>query len=272
MTYFGFLVRFVLIPIVVIGGLLWFSSRRGRKHPPQLSGLPVGRALLAHVIVAMLYTTPWDNYLVATGVWWYDPNLVTGIVIGWVPIEEYTFFVVQTIMSGLWLVLLARYLPLGDGKGWRNNRLRVWATAVVGLIWLGAVLSPLVWGRSANYLMLELGWALPAIMFQLAFGADILWRYRWLVLLGIVPTTLYLSYGDSLAIGSGTWTIDPAQSLNIYIGGVLPVEEFIFFLLTNTLVIFGMTLVLAQESQERLHGEVLPWLAQRVGRERASSL
>lgn len=271
MTYFGFLMRFVLIPIVLIGVVLWISTRRGRSHPEQLSGWPVGRALLVHIIVAVLYTTPWDNYLVKTRVWWYDPELVTGLVIGYVPIEEYTFFVVQTIMSGMWLLLLARYVPLGDGKGWRRNGLRVGATAVLGLVWLAAVLSPLVWGRNANYLMLELGWALPPIMLQFAFGADILWRYRWLVLLGIVPTTLYLSFGDALAIGSGTWTISPEQSFNIYIGGVLPIEEFIFFLLTNTLVIFGMTLVLAQESQERVHNEILPWLAQRFGRKQVES-
>ena len=55
-----------------------------------------------------------------------------------------------------------------------------------------------------------------------------------------------------LAINWGTWTIDPAQSLNIFLGGVLPVEEFIFFLLTNTLVTFGVVLVLAAASHRRL--------------------
>ena len=52
-------------------------------------------------MVAVLYTTPWDNYLVATGVWWYDPHLVAGLVLGWVPIEEYTFFILQTLAMGL---------------------------------------------------------------------------------------------------------------------------------------------------------------------------
>ncbi|MEL6526515.1 MAG: hypothetical protein AAFQ07_12485 [Chloroflexota bacterium] len=32
---------------------------------------------------------------------------------------------------------------------------------------------------------------------------------------------------------------------------MLPIEEFIFFLITNTLVTFGMTLVLAEESLPR---------------------
>ena len=66
-----------------------------------------------------------------------------------------------------------------------------------------------------------------------------------------MPATLYLGAVDAVAIDAGTWTIDPAQSLEIYLGGVLPLEEFTFFLVTNTLVAFGMTLVLARESLER---------------------
>ena len=61
-----------------------------------------------HVLLAVVYTTPWDNYLVATGVWYYDPQLVSGIVLGWVPIEEYTFFVLQTILTSLVLLFVAR--------------------------------------------------------------------------------------------------------------------------------------------------------------------
>ena len=68
----------------------------------------------AAFIIALLYTTPWDNYLVATGVWWYDPALVTGLTLGWVPIEEYTFFILQTLLAGLWLAFLARRLEFKD--------------------------------------------------------------------------------------------------------------------------------------------------------------
>ena len=102
-----------------------------------------------------------------------------------------------------------------------------------------------------TYLGLELSWALLPIMLQVGFGADILWRYRRLVFWTLVPMTLYLSAADSLAIGWETWTINPAQSTGILIGN-LPIEEFIFFLLTNTLISFGITLILAEESHERL--------------------
>jgi lycopene cyclase domain-containing protein len=96
-------------------------------------------------------------------------------------------------------------------------------------------------------------------MGQLAFGADILWRERRLVLSTIVIATLYLAAADSLAIATGTWTINPEQSLPILLGGVLPIEEFLFFLMTNVLITFGATLMASEASRRRV-----PFLRQRL--------
>ena len=52
---------------------------------------------------------------------------------------------------------------------------------------------------------------------------------------------------DFLAIGAGTWTIDPAQTTGILLGGVLPIEEVVFFLLTNVLIVFGMVLMIGMD-------------------------
>lgn len=251
MTYFGFLLIFVMIPLAGLLWLTWRDSRRGIVLPFELRNWSPWTVLLGHVFVAVVYTTPWDNYLVATRVWWYDPNLVTGIVLGWVPLEEYTFFVLQTLLTGLWVLYWARRLPV-KGPAPDQPQLRWCSTMVVGFIWLGAAAILVAGWRPGTYLGLELGWALIPVMIQLAFGADILWHYRRLILLGIVPSTLYLSLADALAISSGTWTIDPAQSLGIYLAGILPIEEFIFFALTNTLVTLGIILVMAVQSQERL--------------------
>jgi lycopene cyclase domain-containing protein len=264
MTYFGYLALFVVVPLLLVGGLTLYDARRGKPLPNALRGLPAWLTLAAHVLAALLYTTPWDNYLVATGVWWYDPNLVTGITVGWVPIEEYAFFVLQTLLSGLWLLWLARRLPLPDRP--LNPKLRWISASVTGLIWLVSVVGFASGWKPGIYLTIQLAWALPPIIFQLAFGADILWRYRGLVLLTLVPATLYLGATDAVAIGSGIWVIDPAQSLEIYLGGVLPLEELTFFLVTNTLIAFGMTLVLARESQERTP-QKLGKLIARISRE-----
>lgn len=260
MTYFGFLLRFLVLPILILLGLTWWNQRRGRERALSLRGTPIWLAIGLHVLIAVVYTTPWDNYLVATGVWWYDPALVTGIVIGWVPIEEYTFFVLQPILVGLWLVLLSQVLEFSANRlePFRSS-LRWWLPIIMGMLWIGSVIILIGGKQASTYMALLLVWALPPLMLQLAFGADILWRYRRIVFLSIVPLTLYLTTADALAISFGTWTIDPAQSFNIFIAGTLPIEEFAFFLMTNILLTCGIVLLWAEESHERLRAYWERW-------------
>jgi len=250
MTYFGFLLAFVVLPILALVALTYRDRRQGRMLPASFWLSPrLGLAVM--VVIAVTYTTPWDNYLVATGVWWYDPALVTGITLGWVPLEEYTFFVLQPVLTGLWLLFLARRVNT-DSPFIPRKSIRAGSAAVVGLVWVVSIILLFSGWRPGNYLSLELGWALPPIALQLGFGADILWRYRNLVVTAILTSTLYLGSMDALAIHSGTWTINPERSLGVLMGGILPVEEAVFFLLTNVLLVFGLTLALAKESIYRL--------------------
>ena len=248
MTYFTFLGIFLVIPILIL-----FVALYNRKNSQSVVSIRMGGIMIfLHILLAVTWTTPWDNYLVATRVWWYDPALVNGMTIGYVPIEEYSFFVLQPILTGLWLLFLFPVLyrqfapnPISDSP------FRIRATFIVGLIWMASVGGLLSNIAALTYLGLELVWALPPLMIQLAFGADILYRQWRLVATTILSATLFLSLADWIAIGMGTWTIDPAQSTGILIGGVLPIEEIIFFLLTNTLIVFGVTLALAEESKQR---------------------
>ena len=251
MTYFTFLLIFLGIPLAILGVLLLRDKRWGQRLPASLTSWPATVVVGAHVVVAVLYTTPWDNYLVATGVWWYDPELVFGIVLGWVPLEEYTFFVAQTIMTSLWLLWLAPRSAPASLMVAGCSRLRIVGALLLSVAW---TISVWLWAAADarwTYLALELVWALPPIILQLAFGADILWHYRRLVLWALIPATLYLALADTVAIASGTWTIDPNQSTGLLVGS-LPIEEAIFFLATNTLVVFGVVLVSARESQQRV--------------------
>ena len=255
MTYFGFLGLFIG-PILLILAVLYWRTRT-QPFPIRLSTFQPLSVVLAHVLVALIYTTPWDNYLVATGVWWYDPTLVTGLKLGWVPIEEYTFFIVQTLMTGLWLLWLAHQVAPEEATIAPQPFLRWGLTLLLGLFWLLSLLILVTDWQPGTYLALILAWALPPIMLQTAFGADILWGYRHLVLLGFIVPTIYLSLADSFAIWSGIWTIDPAQTTGLLFPGGLPLEEFVFFLVTNLLISFGVTLVLARESQQRVSPQVL---------------
>ncbi|MFN2143223.1 MAG: lycopene cyclase domain-containing protein [Candidatus Promineifilaceae bacterium] len=266
MSYFNFLTIFLLIPIAILLGLAWWDRARGRQIPAAMRALAPAAAIALHVVIALLYTTIWDNYLVATRVWWYDPALVTGLTIAYVPIEEYTFFILQPILAGLWLLFLLRRPSLsGDPvRGAAPVGLRLWSVLITAVLWLVSLIVLLGGWQPGIYIGLELAWALPPIALQLAFGADILWRYRRLVILAIIPLTLYLSAADALAIHGGIWTINPDKSLNLLLGGILPVEEFLFFLLTNTLVTFGMTLVLARAGHRRFAG-IRWWMKARHG-------
>lgn len=259
MTYFGFLLWFLIIPIILLLAVTIFDHRRGLQLPPSMRAFPAAAAVLLHALIALLYTTLWDNYLVATQVWWYDPALVNGLTIGYVPIEEYTFFVLQPILAGLWLLFLLRRLPDTPFSEPRPS-IRWIALAITAILWLPSLVILISGWAPGTYMALILIWALPPIALQFAFGADILWHHRRLVALAIIPATLFLSFADVLAIGYwGIWTIDPQQSLHILLGGILPIEEFIFFLMTNTLLVFGVTLILAQESHVRF-GRIRSWL------------
>jgi len=258
MTYFGVLTTFVIPPLLVLLILVprdvwrWLLKREGSVHwEPYL-------IILLHVLVALIYTTPWDNYLVANGVWWYAAELVTGITLGWVPIEEYTFFVVQTLLTGLWVLALMRYVFKSSPPVRPSAAIRNWAILAVMTLWAGSTLLLLLGPTSTTYLTLILSWALIPVSLQVAFGADILLAKWRLLVAAITPPTLYLWLVDAIAIQSGTWTIDPAQTTGIK-AGPLPLEEMVFFLMTNLIIAFGVTLMLSETSKTRARG-MLAWI------------
>lgn len=262
MTYLGFLFGFLVIPIIsLLLWLLWSSRWRFFSF-----AFPIGYSFLLLATLATLYTTPWDNYLVATRVWWYDPALVLGLTIGWVPVEEYLFFILQPVLGGLILLYLfsrkrafSPVQPHTEDQA-RNPeelsgvRFRRWSLVIAFAIWVASLATLILGEPATTYLSLELAWALPVIILQLAFGGDILWQQRRKVIFVILLLTVYLSAADALAIQSGVWTINPTKSLGILLGGVLPVEEFVFFLLTNIMVAFGFVLIWTPQSLVRLKG------------------
>ncbi len=266
MTYFGFLLRFLVPPIIVLALLVYRDWRAGRAMPPGLRGRAPLIVLAAHVLVALIYTTPWDNYLVATGVWWYNPDLVTGVTIGWVPIEEYTFFILQPIMTGLLLIWLAPRLAPPVAEVHASRALRLGVTVALGIVWAAMVAVLVVGWRPGTYLALILAWALLPIMLQTSFGFDTIWHHRRLVLTVLALAIGYLAIADAIAINAGTWTIDPEQTVGVLLGGILPLEELVFFIITNVLLTFGMTLVMAVESQRRVVGLKLPGIGSIAGR------
>jgi putative membrane protein len=251
MTYFGFLLRFLFIPILFFLTITLWDNSNNKLILEFRNGHAVWIGIAIHVFLAVTYTTPWDNYLVATGVWFYNPELVTGIVLGYVPIEEYTFFVVETILAGLWWWFLSRRLSSPTAKFKPNKGLVRASSAVLVSIWIVFTYLFFSDNQPLTYLSIILFWALPAILPQLLFGGDILWHYRKLVFWAIMVPGTYLSLMDIVALSDTTWSISPTQTTGILFFGILPLEEVMFFFITNVLITFGMTLLLANVSQER---------------------
>ncbi len=252
MTYFAFLIYFLFIPIGIMLAVTWFDNRANRPTP-GFDSKKVWLIIGVHVALALIYTTPWDNYLVATGVWYYNPALVTGITFGYVPIEEYTFFVVETVLTGLWWWFLARRLTPPQGAFQPSARGRWISFSVLFAAWAFFTWQFFLGTESWNYLGIIFFWALPAIFPQFLFGADLLWHYRKLVFWVIVPMGTYLSLMDIVALTNTTWNIAKDQTLGINFFGILPIEEVAFFFITNVLIGFGMTLMLSNLGWERFN-------------------
>ncbi len=245
MSYAVFLLVFVVPPTLVLALAL-------RRPPAGVSRARAWLALPLTMLIAFLYTTPWDNYLVYRGVWTYGPDRVVGTV-GYVPIEEYLFFLLQPLMTGLLLYNLLARAPAPRPTPWRSNR-TWWLFASLALTGGALLLSG--WNHGL-YAGLILAWAGPVLAALWWYGGAHLATLGKTVHLAIWLPTLYLWAADRFAIQAGIWDIADAYSLAFDPFG-LPVEEALFFLLTNVLCVAGVVLF--------LHGSYIQppsWLADR---------
>ncbi len=250
MTYLQFHLVFTLPWLALLAFGAWRARGAGRPLAgPHAPGDTFAlRALAAHLAIAFVYTTPWDNYLVAREVWGYPPGRVLATV-GWVPVEEYAFFLIQTAATGLLLFWLLRRFAWRRHDGPLAEAWIRWGGA--GLLLMGAALgaAALSWERGA-YLGLITAWALPVLALQWGFGGDLLIR-RWrLVALAVGLPTVWLWLADRIAIGQEIWWISEALTTGLKPAG-LPIEEALFFLVTNLLVVFGLTMALDEEAPAR---------------------
>lgn len=233
MSYLEFHLFFTLPPIVLMAltlprSLSTIGGQRAQWTLPLIS------------FIALVYTIPWDNYLVAKEVWWYGPDRVLA-TIGFVPIEEYLFFILQPLLTGLFLF---QYL----GR-WRSPV----TSAAVGSAWGGFLLfltlsllgiSFLVSSWEPGFYMgLVLSWSCPLVAGMWLYGGEVLWAHRSTLLFVVGIPTLYFWIADATAIASGVWTLSSDFTLGVSPFG-LPIEEATFFLMTNLLIVKGILLLL----------------------------
>ncbi|MGM0606200.1 MAG: lycopene cyclase domain-containing protein [Halobacteriota archaeon] len=228
-TYLEFHLVFTLPPIVLLGVVAW-------RREDALTGRVPGIGLFVIVALAVAYTTPWDNYLIDRGVWWYGAD-VTWRYVGSAPVGEYLFFVLQPLLTMLFLTHLSIPTDTDLRLRRRERSIGVFGGLSVGIF--GAVL--VVWAPSTLYLGAILLWAGPVLAIQWGFGWTHLWRIRRTVAVAVVVPTVYLWVADRTAISLGLWVISETYTVGVAPFG-LPLEEATFFLLTNLFVVQGFVL------------------------------
>ena len=223
MGYLEFLLIFVGVPFLVLA-FIGFRLR-------ALDG-SITKGILLLCLIALVYTTPWDNYLIMRNIWSYPDGAVIG-TFGYVPIEEYLFMVLQTGLAGVLFALLSSKSD--------NGKLRLSPLGLIPSFLIGALGVAFLLSEKGTYAGLILAWAFPPLAIQWSVGGRVLtksfskWIVPWMAL------TLYLCLADSYAISEGIWTLNSATRSGLDLGN-LPIEEALFFALTNLFVIQGLCL------------------------------
>ena len=225
-TYLQFLAAFVAPPLLALAAL------RVRDRRDDWWSL-VGVGVL--LVLALAYTTPWDNYLIRRGVWTYGEDAVLATL--WLaPVEEYAFVAMQTVVAGLWV----QFITGPPDAEFRPSKRDAAVGALAGLVVTAAGVA-FLGTTSTFYLGAILAWAGPVLALQWSVG----WRYLLerprTVAVGVGAPTLYFATADRLAIADGVWTISTEYATGVAVAG-LPIEEGAFFLATNLFVVQGLVL------------------------------
>ena len=240
MTYLRFQFIFNVPLLAFLVGINWSE--------PWWEGetLAFGLVLLA----VMVFTTPWDNLAAKWGIWGF-PRDKYSLRIGYLPVEEYAFFLLQSANVMLTVRALFHFFPqwmTGQETGLGRGTLIClaasvipWALVVVQLRWLRRKAGPCV-----NY-AIHLAWFLPVIYVQWILGLYLFLGHAGLLALVTAAFGVYYTLADLVAVRAGTWFFDETQITGVKLGGVLPWEEIAFFFLTSLLVAQSYLLLLPSD-------------------------
>jgi lycopene cyclase domain-containing protein len=252
-TFTGFLVQFIGLPLLFLAGLLLYLQFRAERAPSLLGKWPVWAVIAGHAAIVVLYTAPWDNYLIAAEIITYNPHAIQGLKLGLVPIEKYIFLASQPILLGGLLTLLGRFRILAPRHLFvPAGKLRAAGAGMILMLWLASLLLLLSGPEQSTFLGLTGLWGFLPLLGQFAFGGDILWHYRRLLVWTLFPVLAFLTIGDAIIFQAGLWMIHPERHLGFYLSGVLPVEEMVYYALACSIALFGVVLMIAPETRRRI--------------------
>ncbi|PWY83996.1 phytoene synthase [Aspergillus eucalypticola CBS 122712] len=189
--------------------------------------------------IAVISNIPWDSYLIRTRILTYPPYAILGPSICLIPIEEVSFFVIQTYNTSLLYIIPTKRFVMPMYLGPQDALKRNLGIVIIGSSQFSGLASVYHGGRY-TYLGLILAWICPFMMIQwlVAYRFIVRLPLREVSLAVCIPT-LFLWVVDTIALGKGTWVIESATKLDIQLWGSLDIEEAIFFAVTNIMIVLG---------------------------------
>ncbi|GAA5864748.1 hypothetical protein JCM8547_008295 [Rhodosporidiobolus lusitaniae] len=234
-----------------MGGLDYWLVHARWTIPPTLTLWFIFRKLRTRrdvyktcflIVIAVSATIPWDSYLIRNRIWSYPESSVVGPTLLAIPYEEVFFFFVQTYITSTLYAVLTRpvvhavLLPRTPEEG-RTTR---WVGTAGFLAILAVSLAKLGEGGEGTYLALIVGWVSPFLaLLWFISSTHITSMPRSTILLSILVPTFYLWECDARALQRGTWVIEQGTKVGLSYRG-LELEEAVFFLLTNVMIVFGL--------------------------------
>jgi len=187
----------------------------------------------------VLFTFPWDNWAVKRGVWDFPDDRIWFRVAA-LPIEEVSFFVIQTLQVGLVTSALIALYPTNSRQDVTFNNTALLLIGASMISWLMLGFASRAFRRSNprfTYAWHLLYWFVPIIVIQWMFGWPVLLpRWYAIVFPAVVIGTL-LTVADVWAVKRGIWFFDfSLVSSSRRLWNVLPWEEAAFFYCTSILV------------------------------------
>lgn len=235
MTYWDRHVQFTIPPAIILTLL----------YRPFFTLRDVYRILFLTTI-AVLYTIPWDAYLIRHRIWTYPSEVVWGKTLFGIPYEEVFFFVIQTYITSVIYLFTSKlsFKPVllkgGIREDGLNQKRRLGKLILLILITYGAY-NVHSWGEG-TYMGLILIWATPVCLFLWLMSSDMLLQLpRTTTVLPVALPTIYLWIVDTFALRRGTWAIESGTKLGIHVWEGLEIEEAVFFFVTNLIIVMGLT-------------------------------
>jgi len=237
MTYLRFHLIFNLPLLVLLIILNWAEAWTADEL------IAFGLVLLA----VMVFTTPWDNLAAKWGIWGF-PRDKYSLRIGYLPVEEYAFFLLQSANVMLAVRSWLHFFP--NWQTGQETSLGKWTLIclAVSVIPWGFIAAQLILlrrkaGPCVNYAV-HLAWFLPVIYLQWVLAPWLFLAHAVFLILITAIFGFYYTLADLVAVRAGTWFFDETQITGFKFGRVLPWEEVAFFFLTSLLVAQSYLLLL----------------------------